>query len=226
MPSDDAPPLSERERIGLQLRALRKDAGLSTAKAAELGDVSVATLGSIERGTHSLTSMASGGLARLPAAFGLTWERFASLIAPVYLPYMPFLGSPAVLSAPSAAGMYVPAPALHRLDTPAGADSMLIRPGDERPGMLAFTMTGNDMTPTIHAGALVLVDTKDTTPRDGEVVLMRGPDGYTVRRVRFVGSQVWLFPDNPAAAPYPVGVVDVIGTAYLVHNPAVRPTLH
>lgn len=52
---DGIPPLPERESVGLKLRAARKKAGIETVKAAELGGISVAQLGNIERGSHSLT---------------------------------------------------------------------------------------------------------------------------------------------------------------------------
>lgn len=91
MPTEVAPPLEERSRVGLALRAARKEAGLTTAKAAELGGVSGTQLGAIERGEHSLTSMSAGNLGRLPAAFGLNWPQFVALIEPVYGSFMPFI---------------------------------------------------------------------------------------------------------------------------------------
>lgn len=92
MPVSEAmPPHAERERVGLALRSARKAAKLSTARAAELGGVSVSQLGTIERGDHSLTSVSAGNLRNLPAAFGLTWGQFVEIVAPVYGPYIPFL---------------------------------------------------------------------------------------------------------------------------------------
>lgn len=91
MPAPEAmPPYAERERVGLALRSARKAASLSTARAAELGGVSVSQLGAIERGDHSLTSVSAGNLRRLPAAFGLTWPQFVEIVAPVYGPYIFF----------------------------------------------------------------------------------------------------------------------------------------
>lgn len=92
MPALEAmPPYEDRESVGLALRSARKAAGLTTARAAELGGVSVSQLGAIERGDHSLTSVSAGNLRRLPAAFGLSWGQFVELTAPVYGPYIPFL---------------------------------------------------------------------------------------------------------------------------------------
>lgn len=90
---DAMPSLLERENIGLKLRAARKRAGLTTAQAAEVGGISVTQLGAIERGSHSLTSMSAGNLSRLPAAFGLSWEKFVEIISPVYGPYIAFIPS-------------------------------------------------------------------------------------------------------------------------------------
>jgi transcriptional regulator with XRE-family HTH domain len=93
MVSETLPTLNERERVGLALRAARKAAQISTALGAERADISVPTLGSIERGSHSLTSLSSGNLAKLHKAFGLTWGEFLAIIVPVYGDYLPYLKS-------------------------------------------------------------------------------------------------------------------------------------
>jgi len=89
--NQDGPDLEARESVGLALRAARKDAGLSTAKGAENAEISVPTLGSIERGTHSLLSLSSGNLAKLHLAFGLEWGKFLAIVVPVYGKYLPYL---------------------------------------------------------------------------------------------------------------------------------------
>jgi transcriptional regulator with XRE-family HTH domain len=223
--SEAMPPLADRESVGLQLRAARKRAGFTTAQAAERGDVSVTQLGAIERGTHSLTSMAAGGLARLPSAFGLSWAGFVAIVAPVYGSYLPFLQLPAAVTSPSPAGVYVSAPALDQLGNPmSDAPLVLIKAQDERAGMQPFMMVGDVMAPAIQPQAIVLADTHDTTLRDGEAVLIETGGTHTVRRVRLLGGIPWLFPDNNAAsvAPMPAQDARVVGTVYLVHNPPTR----
>lgn len=96
MVADSAPAQSDRETVGLALRAARKNAGLSTQEGAVAAGISVPLLGSIERGAHSLTSMSAGNLAQLPRAFGLSWRQFLSIIIPVYGDYLPYLREVAV----------------------------------------------------------------------------------------------------------------------------------
>lgn len=89
--AETAPPLQERERVGLALRAARKAASISTQAGADAAGISVPTLGSIERGSHSLTSISVGNMSRLNKAFGLTWTEFISILLPVYESYIPYL---------------------------------------------------------------------------------------------------------------------------------------
>lgn len=91
MAAEGMPPQRDREIVGLALRAARKAAGLSTQQGADAAGISVPMLGSIERGTHSLTSVSSGNLAHLNKAFGLTWADFLDVVVPKYGPYLPHL---------------------------------------------------------------------------------------------------------------------------------------
>lgn len=91
MPAEAMPSELDREAVGLALRALRKTAGISTRQGAEAAGISVPTLGSIERGDHSLTSVSSGNLARLNKAFGISWTEFLDIVVPVYGEYLPHL---------------------------------------------------------------------------------------------------------------------------------------
>ena len=77
-------PMPERsdEQIGLELRRIRKkkfgERG-SLAKIAKDADVSIALLGAIERGDHSLIKVSQERVARLAQAYGLSAEEFADM---------------------------------------------------------------------------------------------------------------------------------------------------
>lgn len=70
------------EQIGLELRRIRKskfgDRG-SLAKVAKDADVSIALIGAIERGDHSLGKVSQERITRLAQAYGMTNEQFADL---------------------------------------------------------------------------------------------------------------------------------------------------
>ena len=70
------------EQIGRELRRLRKDKfgdRGSLAKVAKDADVSIALVGAIERGDHSLSKVGQERITRLAQAYGMTNEQFADL---------------------------------------------------------------------------------------------------------------------------------------------------
>lgn len=78
------PVVPERDdtQIGLELRRARKekfgDRG-SLAKVAKDADVSIALVGAIERGDHSLSKVSQERITRIAQAYGMTNEQFADL---------------------------------------------------------------------------------------------------------------------------------------------------
>lgn len=78
------PIVPERDdtQIGLELRRVRKDKfgdRGSLAKVAKDADVSIALVGAIERGDHSLAKVSQERITRLAQAYGMTNEQFADL---------------------------------------------------------------------------------------------------------------------------------------------------
>lgn len=236
--ADGQPPLSERVEIGLELRRARKRAGLETYEAAEKGGVSVTQLGNIERGTHSLTSMSAGNLARLPAAFGLTWEQFTAIVAPSYAPYIPFLksqsapnmrfnpfdevedlGEVVMLRVYDLAQASKPIMELEPLE---GYDPVYLPRKTTKPGTALFRVQGHSMTiggvGGIMEGDVVMVDTRDLEPMPEKIYVIHIPgDGVTLKRVRWLGDDLWLFSDNEDQTAYPPFRADkarVIGRVY------------
>jgi transcriptional regulator with XRE-family HTH domain len=75
-------PERDDTQIGLELRRVRKDKfgdRGSLAKVAKDADVSIALVGAIERGDHSLSKVSQERITRLAQAYGMTNEQFADL---------------------------------------------------------------------------------------------------------------------------------------------------
>ncbi len=62
-----------------------------------------------------------------------------------------------------------------------------------------FRTSHNEMEPTIHAGAVVLIDQQRRDPRSGGVFALRIPDGgLSLRRLEMVENKIVVRADNPA----------------------------
>lgn len=62
---------------------------------------------------------------------------------------------------------------------------------------LAFILTsGDSMTPTIHHGDMLLVNRAATTPRDGQIYIIRSGDQLWVKRVQGIPGGIRLISDN------------------------------
>lgn len=233
MPREEMPSLSEREAVGLKLRAARKAADLSTAQAAERGGLSVTQLGAIERGDHSLTSVSAAGLSRLPAAFGLRPQAFLEIVAPTYAPYISLLSDRTLIddmggkSMRDVGGMVMngtvsfPPYTMKSIHALASASLPLdeleplpdlspipVENSRLRPGTVLFLVEGDSMTiggvRGIMDGDTIFVDTHDLTPQDGRVfVLHIQGNGVTVKRLRRLGSEYWCFSDSEDQQQYP-----------------------
>ncbi|CAM3517929.1 helix-turn-helix transcriptional regulator [Paracidovorax anthurii] len=69
--------------------------------------------------------------------------------------------------------------------------------------LLALRARGSGMEPAIHPGDVVVVDTSDTTLRDGHVFAINGFGEMLLRRVHRDDGRWWLSCDNPDQARYP-----------------------
>ncbi|AVS82772.1 peptidase [Paracidovorax avenae] len=69
--------------------------------------------------------------------------------------------------------------------------------------LLAIRVRGCGMEPSIQAGDIVVVNTSDTTLRDGQVFAINGFGEVLLRRVQRDGGHWWLSCDNPDQARYP-----------------------
>lgn len=67
---------------------------------------------------------------------------------------------------------------------------------------------GASMEPTIPDGALMLVDTSETTPYEGCIYAITRDDTLIVKRVQIVGGGLVLISDNPAYQPERVTLDD------------------
>lgn len=69
--------------------------------------------------------------------------------------------------------------------------------------MLAVTVSGQSMEPTLYDGDLVVINLDDTAPRDGEVFAARYEDELVLKRVFREGGSWWLHSDNADQRRYP-----------------------
>lgn len=61
-------------------------------------------------------------------------------------------------------------------------------------------VSGDSMTPTIHPGALLVVDRMAET-RDDDIVIARIGDQLCVKRLSIEGEHIWLLSENETYAP-------------------------
>lgn len=63
---------------------------------------------------------------------------------------------------------------------------------------------GDSMTGAgIHSGDLLVIDRAENAG-DGSIIVARIGDSFTVKRLRMIDGQVWLYPDNEAFDPVPI----------------------
>ncbi len=99
-----------------------------------------------------------------------------------------------------------------------------------RPGLVLFRVRGDSMTvgaEGIHEGDIIYTDTHDRLPVSEHVYVIHIPgDGVTLKRVRSLGGELWLFSDNPDQTRHPPFRPDeasVIGRVYdVTRRPRVR----
>ena len=90
-----------------------------------------------------------------------------------------------------------------------------------KPGKLfAIAVMNGSMEPTLYAGDLVVVNTEDTSLKDGAVVAVNFEGETVVKRLQRDEGQWWLASDNPDKRRYPRKVctpeVSIIGR--IVHK--------
>lgn len=62
---------------------------------------------------------------------------------------------------------------------------------------LAFILTsGDSMTPTIHHEDMLLIDRASTSPKDGQIYIIRSGDQLWVKRVQGIPNGIRLISDN------------------------------
>lgn len=71
-----------------------------------------------------------------------------------------------------------------------------------RPDKLyALKVAGDSMEPALYDGDLVVINTADTTPRDGEVFAVNYEGQLVIKRLRRDAGLWWLDSDNPRYKP-------------------------
>ncbi|HEX2863135.1 MAG TPA: XRE family transcriptional regulator [Deinococcales bacterium] len=84
------------------------------------------------------------------------------------------------------------------------------------PGVQLYRAAGDSMTTndpdSIRDGDVLIVDTNDREPRDGQVYAVRIiGNGVTVKRIVRLADQWWLFSDNPAHERFQVDAAVILG---------------
>lgn len=68
--------------------------------------------------------------------------------------------------------------------------------------LLALKVKGSSMEPSLHPGDMVVINTADTTPKDGEVYAVNYEGESVVKRLVRDGGTWWLASDNPDQRRY------------------------
>lgn len=69
--------------------------------------------------------------------------------------------------------------------------------------LLAIKVKGHSMEPSLHEGDMVVINTADVEPRDGEVFSVNYEGEAVVKRLVRDGGEWWLVSDNPDQRRYP-----------------------
>ena len=81
--------------------------------------------------------------------------------------------------------------------------------------LVAATVRGSSMEPTLYEGDLVVINLADKTPKDGEVFAARHEDELVLKRVFKSGGTWWLHSDNADQRRHPkremLGESDILG---------------
>ncbi|WP_407538921.1 S24 family peptidase [Deinococcus radiomollis] len=214
------PPMPiSRPRLAEWLAETRQRLGLGQdevdRRTRELGArVSQSYLSQIERGTKSLEDMGGSRMEALRQVYKLTPEQWAketglSIVSPDTLPsYIPSTVReiPEVILMPvySLATAGIPM----QDATPLDYDPIAMPRDQWHPALQLFLAEGESMSDgqedSIRSGDILHVDMRATDPHDGRVMVVQiTGQGVTVKRVRLLGENYWLFSDNPDQKKYP-----------------------
>lgn len=69
-----------------------------------------------------------------------------------------------------------------------------------KPSTYFLSVAGHSMAPTIHDGALIVVN-RERIPVDASIVVAIIDGEFTVKRLRKVSGRIWLAADNPKYPP-------------------------
>lgn len=174
--------------IGTQIKKLRESRGMDRQTLAEKLDTSRVTISRYESGTRKANQDVLFQMAKI---FNVSINYFfpkienATSINPDNFRKVPLLGEIAcgtpILAEQNIEG-YVP---------------MYFIDGTRGDTVFALTCKGKSMEPTLKNGDIVFVK-KQPTVEDGEIaaVLVDNDNSATLKRVKHVGKQVLLMPDN------------------------------
>ncbi len=174
--------------IGTQIKKLRESRGMDRQTLAEKLDTSRVTISRYESGTRKANQDVLFQMAKI---FNVSINYFfpkienATSINPDNFRKVPLLGEIAcgtpILAEQNIEG-YVP---------------MYFVDGTRGDTVFALTCKGKSMEPTLKNGDIVFVK-KQPTVEDGEIaaVLVDNDNSATLKRVKHVGKQVLLMPDN------------------------------
>ena len=69
--------------------------------------------------------------------------------------------------------------------------------------LVAIEVTGDSMERSLHSGDIVILDTSDTTPKDGEVYAVNYEGQAVVKRLERDAGDWWLTSDNASPGRHP-----------------------
>ena len=240
------------KRHGAFLEEYRLDRGLRWSEVARdmqrLHGVSVTAdyLGKIKRGTAPLARMSVDAREALRAVLGISAEAWRQGIG-LYVPDAATSADDTPSSAPAPSNrknidtlerqygvvmknVYDLAQAsrpVEEMEPDPEVSPVPVLKDDLYPGTVLFRVRGDSMSipggAGIEEGDIIYCDTRDLRAREGEVFVLHIPgEGVTVKRVRGLGGQLWLFSDNPDQIAFPPFTPDgatIVGRVHFAFRP-------
>ena len=213
---------NDNETIGERLRRARKKAGLTQKQLAEKSGVTQVTISHLETGITNKTSQAY----ELASALGVRTDWLLTGQGPMYPgqgdlvlrkhritevrePTADYDSIRKVNIRPNAGitgyAIEVCEEEGRPLYFPAG---WLEEKGYKPQDLVALRVNGRSMEPSLHDGDMIVIDTSDTEPREGDVYVLNMEGEIVVKRLRKIRGMWIATSDNPDKTRYPDKPID------------------